>query len=63
MSPFDFNDNGETDGEDFFLVNGPLGNHGQNDNKKNGGNKNNPLGCGTVIVLIFVMFLLSKCLF
>ena len=25
MSPFDFNDNGEIDEEDYFLLNGPLG--------------------------------------
>ncbi|MCK5681670.1 hypothetical protein KAI46_12755 [bacterium] len=46
MSPFDFNDNGEIDGEDFFLLNGSLGGKDQNDNNKN----KNPVGCGSVIV-------------
>ena len=61
MSPFDFNDNGEIDGEDFFLLNGPLGDPDQNDNNKND-NNNNPVGCGAIIVLVIVMFLLVKCL-
>ena len=59
MSPFDFNDNGEVDGEDFFLLNGPLGGSSQNDNN----NDNNPVGCGTIIVSIIMMFLLAKCIF
>ena len=54
--------------EDFFLINGPLGDQGQNDsngenNNNNNGDNNNPVGCGAIVVLIFVMFLLSKCLF
>ena len=59
MSPLDFNDNGEIDGEDFFLLNGPLGGKNQNGNN----NDNDPIGCGVVIVLMIVMFLLAKCIF
>ena len=59
MSPFDFNDNGEVDGEDFFLLNGPLGGSNQNDNN----NGNNTIGCGTIVVSIIMMFILAKCLF
>ena len=67
MSPFNFNDNGEIDGEDFFLINGPLmgkrRDTNDNDNNNDNDNDNNPFGCGTIVVLIIVMFLLSKCLF
>ena len=59
MSPFDFNDNGEIDGEDFFLLNGPLGGSNQSDNDSN----KNPVGCGSVVVLIILMFLLAIYLF
>ena len=61
MSPFDFNENDEIDGEDFFLLNGPLGGRSQNDNDNN--NDNNPIGCGVIVVLVIVMFLLAKCIF
>ena len=43
MSPFDFNDSGKTDGEDFPLPNGPFRGSSQNNNS------NNHVGCGTII--------------
>ena len=58
MSAFDSNDNDEIDGDDFFLLNGPLGGHSQNDN-----NNNSHIGCGVVVALVIVVFILVKCLF
>jgi len=50
--------------EDFFLLNGLLGNQQHNDNCSNNDNDNNngPVGYGIIIALIAVMFLLVRCL-
>lgn len=62
MSPFDFNN----DDEDFFLMHGMFGNQnkdGDENNEDNNDNDNNPFGCGTIVALVIVMFLLLKSLF
>ena len=55
--------------EDFFLINGPLGDQEPQDNEenddagKNDNDDNGSMGCGVVIFVIMAMLLLAKCLF